>query len=111
MSQTSRRVLGSLTQDYLWIRTLANQPESKLTEKLNASVKEFRAAGVAEKQSTAPTTLAHGRSSRIARTPPKQGAVRSNNQEWTKAAVHLTEVATQQLAEEALLETKKKIFW
>lgn len=44
MSNTSRKVLEQLTQDYLWMRTLTSQPESNLTTKLVTAGKQFKAA-------------------------------------------------------------------
>ena len=41
MSQTSRKVLETLTQDYIWIRTFQSQSESKVTEKIQTVQKQF----------------------------------------------------------------------
>lgn len=92
MSQTSRKVLGSLTQDYLWIRSLANQKESNLTDKLNTVAKEFQAAATTE-------GAVKAASLRNART-----------KEWNKAVTHLTDIASEQLAETTLQNTKQHIF-
>ena len=125
MSQFSRKLLGSLTQDYLWMRTLMSQPKSKLTEKLTASAKAFQVASNVAVSSS-------GASSSVSFAPPAQGGrgprgfasdspmrsgssvtkTRTNarTQEWKKAVNHLTDVAADQLAETTLLETKKHIF-
>jgi hypothetical protein len=50
MSQTSRKVLETLTQDYLWIRAFNSMPPSKLTEQLIASKKQFQHASTTIKQ-------------------------------------------------------------
>ena len=131
MSQTSRKVLGSLTQDYLWIRNLANQPESKLTEKLNASVKEFQvAANTTESSSAAaasssgfPSRGGGGRRAQSGGGEPSSSSSRSvsggggggikmnpRTKEWDKAVTHLADVASEQLAETTLQNTKKHIF-
>ena len=132
MSQTSRKVLGSLTQDYLWIRTLANQPESKLTEKLNASVKEFQVAANTTESSSAAAASSSGFPSRGAGGRRAQtgggestssrsvsgggggggGGIKMNprTKEWDKAVTHLADVASEQLAETTLQNTKKHIF-
>lgn len=138
MSQISRKLLGSLTQDYLWIRTLTNQPESKLTEKLTAATKEFQAA--ANKPASSSLTSggdasAPARGGRggggggarggdagsdnnpLARSTSSSSNSSSSNfrmnahtQEWNKAVNHLNDIAEEQLTETTLLGTKKHIF-
>jgi len=128
MSAVSRKVLSSLTQDYLWMRTLTNQPESKLTEQLTGIVKEFQAAAKTSQVSTAaasalPTGAATAApSARGARSAKKDAdsnttstsSSRSNmnprTKEYNKAIKHLADVASEQQAETILKNTKKHIF-
>ena len=109
MSQTSRKVLGSLTQDYLWIRTLANQKESNLTDKLNTITKEFQVAANAHD-----SAAAGPRSGRRAEDESDSSRpvlkMNARTKEWDKAVTHLADVATEQLAETTLQNAKKHIF-
>jgi hypothetical protein len=62
-SQISRRLLENVTQDYIWMRTLYNQSETKLTEQLLVSTKEFHTAAT-----TTTTNISGSMSSTIGRT-------------------------------------------
>jgi hypothetical protein len=132
MSRTSRKLLGSLTQDYLWISTLNNQPQAKLTEKLGASVKNFRTAALMPLQSESssrtssmgfPAARGTGSSAPRGETETQNSVVlktsgvssplypvSARSQEWNKAVNHLSDVAMEQFAESILVETKKHIF-
>jgi hypothetical protein len=132
MSRTSRKLLGSLTQDYLWISTLTNQPHAKVIEKLGTSVKSFRSAALTPHQSesssrtssmgfptargtgsSAPRGEAETQSSVMLKTSGPNTPlypISARSQEWNKAVNHLSDVAMEQFAESTLLETKKHIF-
>lgn len=124
MSQISRKLLGSLTQDYLWMRTLTNQSDTKLTEKLTACTKGFQvAAGTPVSSASTSASSSASSFAPIAQRGGRGGAsttargVSSANlrpnartQEWNKAVNHLTDIAAEQLAETTLLGTKKHIF-
>jgi hypothetical protein len=96
------------------MRTLKNQPESKLTEKLTASTKEFHIA------TKIPNTVSSNTSStRGGRRASEDNSMRqqlpsssvNRTEEWSKAANHLADIAAEQFAESTLLETKKHIFY
>ena len=108
MSQASRKVLGSLTQDYLWIRTLANKKASHMTDKLNTVTKEFQ---VAASTQYGPATAAHsGGRIRGDDIDSSLAGMNARTKEWDKAVTHLADVSTEQLVETTLRNAKKHIF-
>lgn len=112
MSQTSRKVLGSLTQDYLWIRSLANQKETNLTDKLNTVAKEFLVAANTSDSSMVSKARGFSFGARAEEEGETQRTAIKNarTKEWSKAVTHLTDIASEQLAETTLQNTKKHIF-
>lgn len=123
MSSCSRRVLGSLTQDYLWIRTLANQPESKLTEKLVHVAKEFEAipsasptsfskdtASIQSLSSPPSTTATIATPSSSSSSVSRLAAANARSRKCHQAVHKLTDLAAEELAETTLSNTKKHIF-
>jgi len=120
MSQTSRKVLGLLTQDYLWIRNLENQKESNLTDKLNTAAKEFQVAASMSESAAAPAAVASAPAARSGRGrgaggPEGESArpaikMSARTKEWDKAVTNLADTASEQLAETTLQKTKKHIF-
>jgi len=110
MSQTSRKVLGSLTQDYLWIRTLTNQKESNLTDKLNAVSKEFQVAANTSDLLLLSSQARGGRRGEGEEETSRTAIRNARTKEWNKAVTHLTDVASEQLAETTLQNAKKHMF-
>ena len=53
MSDTSRYVLDTLTQDYLWIRALVSAPPTKLTGSLASTAEYFQKANQSDEEWTA----------------------------------------------------------
>lgn len=135
MSSTSRKVLESLTQDYLWMRTLLRQPSSVLTQQLETTAKAFANASNAVPTSTvvvsahqggtssASTSATSSASSRLrgagmtesTMAPPgtstsKLSTFNPRSKEWTKAINQLVDVASEELCETSLQLTKQQIF-
>lgn len=81
MSAASRNVLGTLTQDYLWIRSLLDEPPSKLTESLGKSSEAFQKA--------------------------KQG---NDSAGWSTAVKSLTSVVTEQEGRGCVTDAKTTVF-
>jgi COP9 signalosome complex subunit 5 len=135
MSNTSRKVLEQLTQDYLWMRTLNSQPEANLTTKLVTAGKQFKAAAstasaMSMSSSTAaasaPTAPAANPTRPYSRVRADQGMaampstgttggvtstpVPAKSKEWTKAVNQLVDAASDQLCEASLQRTKEQVF-
>lgn len=131
MSRTSRKLLSSLTQDYLWMSTLTNQPFAKLSDNLTNVSKKFHCAantpvetewsrtqaGHVETTGETKDNNSNKSSSKIPvvlRSATAGSAVSfpfsARTQEWNKAVNELTDLASEQLAEATLLETKRQIF-
>lgn len=140
MSQTSRKVLETLTQDYLWIRAFNSMPQSKLTERLDTSKKQLQHASTSMKQQRQLQQQKQGLGGRdVAATmrgrrgrDPEDWVDAANNNvpvsveamakglapvvdntrmvEWDKAVTQLSDIATEQLAETMIQTTKKHIF-
>lgn len=139
-SQISRNLLENLTSDYIWMRTLQNQPEASLIEPLCTScTKEFfhvstrSSTGTSSNTNTggaqAPSSTARRGTSggggrmipRLANTSTGSTGSsmeqsqsldgnKSRTDELNSAIDHLKDIASEQLAESTLLETKKFIF-
>lgn len=121
MSQISRKLLESLTQDYLWMRTLTNQSETKLTEKLTAAAKGLQTAANTPVTTTGVgvgTSRGGSRSGRALlgdsslerSTSSTSFRMNARTKELSKAVISLNDIAAEQMAEMTLLETKKHIF-
>jgi COP9 signalosome complex subunit 5 len=124
MSNTSRKVLEQLTQDYLWMRTLNSQPAAGVTTSLTAASKQFQTATSTAvptvPSAAAPPAGAGGRGySRVARgggADPAASAAASvvsqqpKTKEFTKAVNMLVDAASDQLCETSLQRTKEKVF-
>ena len=126
-SQISRNLLENLTSDYIWMRTLQNQSETSLIEPLcTSSTKEFfevstmPSVGIVTSAPASTSTTRRGggrmipRSTNTASNSTEQSqsldGKKSRTDELNKAIDHLKDIASEQLAESTLLETKKSIF-
>jgi hypothetical protein len=89
-----------VTQDYLWIRSLKSEPEGTRTEQLVASAKAFQAAANIPPISTTSSS----------RRETSSSSKPTRTEEMGKAAEQLASIASAQLLESALLETKQRIF-
>ena len=138
-SQISRKLLENLTSEYIWMRTLQNQPEASLVEPLCTScTKGFVNAmsrpptgtstssnalisfsvsrggrggggGRAIPRLTNTTTANNNDQSQMTQQQPLEES-KSRTDELNNAIHHLKDIALEQLAESTLLETKKSIF-
>jgi hypothetical protein len=137
MSQVSRKVLETMTQDYLWIRTFENTPPSKLTSQLIASKAQFSHASTIAKTSKSSATTSVTQQQRqhsgglVAESSSSSttnndtttsisgttgGVANISNKsidqqsEWKNAIEQLSNVNTEQMAQIAIQDAKNCIF-
>ncbi|GKY93278.1 hypothetical protein MPSEU_000295300 [Mayamaea pseudoterrestris] len=128
MSQTSRKIMEQLTQNYLWIRKLTQPADN--TSKLVACAKQFKTAANASNTPTGGTTsrstanrastmaslLEGGGSRGGGRTRGKSeasllaGPNTPRSKEWNKAVGMLDDLASEQVCENSLHATKEHLF-
>jgi proteasome lid subunit RPN8/RPN11 len=129
MSQTSRKIMEQLTQDYLWIRKLTSKPDN--VGKIVACAKQFRTATqtpAVKAATTTGTTSSVGAALALAGTSGKAaggnrsrpsgedgmsllaGPNTARNKEWNKAMGMVNELANEQICESSLQTTKERLF-
>lgn len=119
MSSTSRHVIvEGLTQDSLWMRTLARPPMSVSDQALKNCAREFQAVGPAATKSLlrAEGTMAVGGIGSSAHDPSvaastnRPGTDSGRSRELNKAVQQLTALAVEQLSQSTLQQTKELVF-
>lgn len=131
MSSTSRSILEQLTQDYLWMRTLCSQKaqgeaaDKQVTQRLGSIQKGLQNAAAAAASSSGgmgsggTSARAFGRGTMGAKSAGGssgggsggvEGGSRGKNSELSKAVQQMVDLASEELRESALQDTKEGVF-